>query len=253
MKLVKTLAEAGFVAAVPVFLVAVSVAWAVNDPGLYQRGFQKYDIARRTGITQADLLQVGADLRRYFNSAGEPLLVSVPVHGEVRPLYSQRETLHMRDVKQLVRGVYLTALLTGGYLLLLGLAGFIRERGDYWPTLARLLLYGGALTLGLTLTLGLFALLGFERMFLLFHQLSFRNDLWQLNPYTDYLLIMFPAGFWFDATMRIALTTVAGAALLSVSGGYGLYRAGRLTWPPAGRRLRENRSGRAENNGTGCP
>ena len=54
----------------------------------------------------------------------------------------------------------------------------------------------------------------FEQLFLLFHRLSFANDLWILNPYTDYLLILFPGPFWFDATMRVALTSVLGAVLL---------------------------------------
>jgi hypothetical protein len=36
---------------------------------------------------------------------------------------------------------------------------------------------------------------------------------------------MFPLGFWFDATMRVAATSVIGAiGLASVSGGYLLYR-----------------------------
>ena len=44
-------------------------------------------------------------------------------------------------------------------------------------------------------------------------------------PRTDYLLIMFPLGFWFDATMRVATTAIGGALLLaSSSGGYLLYR-----------------------------
>ena len=65
---------------------------------------------------------------------------------------------------------------------------------------------------------GLASIASFEQLFLLFHQLSFANDLWILNPYTDYLLILFPGGFWFDATMRVALTSVLGAVLLLSAG-----------------------------------
>ena len=75
--------------------------------------------------------------------------------------------------------------------------------------------------------MGGFALVGFDTLFLLFHRISFANDLWQLNPRTDYLLIMFPLGFWLDATMRVALTAAAGAvALAAVGGGYGVWRRG---------------------------
>ncbi len=210
-----------FIAATPLLLLAAGVAWAVNDAGLYDRGFEKYDISRRTGITDADLRRVGADLRHYFNSATEPLAVSAPVFGVERELFNAREVAHMRDVKRLIRGTYAVAILTGAYMLAVILVGFARARRAYVYPLARRLLYGGLLTLALVAAVGLFALVGFDSLFLLFHRISFTNDLWQLDPRTDYLLIMFPLGFWFDATMRLALTAVAGAgALVALGGGY---------------------------------
>lgn len=209
------------IVAVPLFLIGASVAWAVNDPGLYRRGFEKYNISERSGITDEDLIQVGAELRRYFNSSEEPLRVVVPVYGVERELYNEREVHHMRDVKGLVRGVYLFAAISLVFLLVVKGAGYYHWRWAFAPQMARLGLYGGCLTLALVLAVGLFALVGFDALFLLFHQVSFTNDLWQLDPRSDYLLIMFPQGFWFDATIRVAATTIGGAALLvAVSGGY---------------------------------
>ena len=82
----------------------------------------------------------------------------------------------------------------------------------------RLAIWGGAVTLISVFLVGLAAVASFEQLFLLFHRLSFANDLWMLDPRTDYLLILFPAGFWFDATMRVALTSVLGAVLLLSAG-----------------------------------
>ena len=209
------------VVSVPLFLIAASVAWAVNDPGLYRRGFEKYNISLYSGITDEDLIGVGAELRRYFNSSEEPLRVVVPVYGMERELYNEREVHHMRDVKGLVRGVYWVAGITLAFLLVVKGAGYYVWRWAFARQMARLGLYGGLLTLALVLAVGLFALVGFDSLFLIFHQISFANDLWQLDPRTDYLLIMFPLGFWFDATVRVAITTIAGAVLLvAVSGGY---------------------------------
>ena len=78
MKRVHRLPAALFILAVPLFLVTASVAWAFNNPGIYQRGFEKYNVSLATGITDADLIQVGADIRHYFNSTEEPLLVTAP-------------------------------------------------------------------------------------------------------------------------------------------------------------------------------
>ena len=115
-KIVATLSGPIFVACVPLFLVTVAVSWAFNDPGLYYRGFQKYNVSRVTGINESDLRQVGAELRSYFNSGNEPLSIKARVYGEELELFNEREVLHMRDVKRLVWGVYVIALLSGLYL-----------------------------------------------------------------------------------------------------------------------------------------
>ena len=214
-----------FVIAVPLFLVAVSVTWVVNDPGVYNRGFDKYSISLATEITDDDLRQVGADIRHYFNSSDEPLVVRTAVFGVEQEVFNDREVRHMRDVKRLVRGVYLVAIGSGAYLLTMVAVGLLGRRRYFLPTLARLCLWGGGLTLGLVLSVGLFALVGFDNLFQVFHQLSFSNDLWRLDSRTDYLVRIFPEDFWFDATMFVATLAVGGAVvLMAVSGGYLLYR-----------------------------
>ncbi len=214
-----------FVAVVPLFLMTASVTWAFNSPGVYRRGFEKYDVSRTTGITEADLLQVAADVRHYFNSGDEPLAVRTRILGMERELFNGREVRHMRDVKRLVWGVYVLAALSALYLLAAAGLGLLRHRRRFAEPLARRCLLGGGVTLALILAVGLFALVGFDRLFLTFHRLSFANDLWQLDWRTDYLVMLFPQDFWFDATMWTVTRAVAGALALTVfSGGYLLYR-----------------------------
>ena len=201
------------------FLVAGSVAWAVNDPGLYRNGFQRYYVADRSGITDADLIAIGAELRRYFNTGSEPLAVRAPVFGIPQDVFNRREIAHMRDVKRLVRGVYWVAVGSALWILATLAIGFAVRPSGCLAAAARLAVWGGAITLAAVLGVGLAAVVSFEQLFLLFHRLSFANDLWMLNPRTDYLLILFPAGFWFDATMRVALTSVLGGIILLSSGG----------------------------------
>ena len=95
-----------FVAAVPVFLVTGSIAWAFNNIGLYESGFERYRIAYVSGIAPADLRQVALDIRAYFNSGEEPLAVRTRIFGTERALFNEREIIHMADVKRLLWGVY---------------------------------------------------------------------------------------------------------------------------------------------------
>ena len=213
-----------FIAAVPVFLITASVAWAFNSPGLYQAGFEKYDISLRSGITGEDLRQVAADLRGYFNSGEEPLNVRTRIFGEERELFNDREVHHMRDVKRLVWGVYLLAAVSGAYLLASIGVGFAGRRSRYLEPLARRAAWGGGVTVVLLILFGLLAAVAFDALFLLFHQISFANDFWQLDPRKDYLVLLFPQNFWFDATLWFALRALAAGLALVVAG------TGYLTW-----------------------
>ena len=207
-----------FIIAVPVFLITASVTWAFNSPGLYNDGFEKYSISRISGITDSDLRQVGADIRGYINSRDEPLNVQTKIFGEDQALFNDREIAHMKDVKRLVWGVYILALASAAYLAALTVIGFVRHRGRFIEPLAKRAMYGGGLTLGLLVIFGIVAVSDFESLFIKFHQLSFANDFWQLDPRTDYLVRIFPDAFWLDATVWVALRTITGAVAMTVAG-----------------------------------
>ena len=218
------LPAAVFIIAVPVFLVTGSITWAFNNIGLYEGGFEKYRIARTSGITTEDLRQVALELRAYFNSGDEPLEVRTRIFGSERKLFKEKEVVHMHDVKRLLWGVYIAFATSAACLAALTAVGLARRRRAFLPTMARWALWGGGLTVGLLVAFGLVATVGFDALFLLFHRVSFANDFWQLDPRTDYLVLLFPQGFWFDATMWAALRALAGGVLLAAAGG------GYLAW-----------------------
>ena len=70
------------------------------------------------------------------------------------------------------------------------------------------------MTVGLVLSVGLISFVGFSNLFTAFHVVSFSNDLWILDPRTDYLIRMFPEGFFFDATLWIGIATILEASLV---------------------------------------
>ena len=214
---VKAVIAVLFIAMVPVFLIAFNVRWVINFPPLYSYGFDRYDIVRYTGIERDELISAGKQIRDYFNNDTELLEIRVVVGGVlVMNLYNEREVLHMRDVKGLVQGVYRVSEITGLFLALVIVGGFVNWGRAFVPMLGSLMRWGGGVTLALVVLVGLGALVGFDRLFLAFHLISFSNDLWQLDPRRDYLIAMFPQGFFFDATMLIALSVVVEAAILVI-------------------------------------
>ena len=218
---VKVVIAVLFIAMVPVFLIAFNVRWVINFPPLYSYGFDRYDIARYTGIERDELISAGKQIRDYFNNDAELLEIRVVVGGvRVMNLYNEREVLHMRDVKGLVKGVYRVSEICGLFLALVIVGGFLNWRRSFVPMLGSLMRWGGGVTLGLVVLVGLGSLVGFDRLFLAFHLISFSNDLWQLDPRRDYLIAMFPQGFFFDATMLIALSVIVEAVVLVIAPRY---------------------------------
>ncbi|GIW07497.1 MAG: hypothetical protein KatS3mg060_2302 [Dehalococcoidia bacterium] len=95
-----------------------------------------------------------------------------------------------------------------------------------WPAGSR---PGAGLTLALFTVLGLLALGDFDAFWTQFHVLSFSNDLWVLDPRTDYMSRLYPVPFWFDAVLDAVGRSVGAAlVLLAVAAGYLRWSARRL-------------------------
>jgi len=205
----------------PVLLLTASLGLATNSLWLYKYGFNKYDISSRTGLAEEELENAATGLISYFNSGEEYISLTVVKDGQPFELFNQREIVHLRDVKGLIWLDYWVLLGTFIYALGYAVVSFFWRRRQYWRQLEWGVVGGSSITLALMLALGLGTLLGFDQLFLQFHLLSFANDLWQLDPTRDYLIMLFPQGFWYDATLFCALVTAAGAVILGgVAGGY---------------------------------
>jgi len=70
-----------------------------------------------------------------------------------------------------------------------------------WRMLVKGLSWGSLITVGLIVVLALWAFFGFEKLFILFHLVSFPNEYWMLDPAKDYLIRLFPEGFFYDAAL----------------------------------------------------
>lgn len=214
----------------PVLLLTSSVLLVTEATPFYRYAFAKYRVSEVTGLTEDELVRAAREMVAYFRQPAEPLHIEVDLGGLRRPLFNQREVDHMRDVKQLF--VLARTVQLGAGLVSLVAIGALLARGGLpgrWAV-ASGLVWGGGITLGVLTAAVLGVLLDFDGLFVRFHLLSFSNDLWQLDPRRDYLLMMFPLGFWMEATMLVVGLTAAGAALLY---GWGWYLLGRVPPRPA--------------------
>jgi integral membrane protein (TIGR01906 family) len=205
----------------PLLLLMASIGMAVNSLWLYEYGFEKYNVSQATGLAEAELEKAARGLIGYFNSDEEYISLTVIKDGQSFELFNQREVIHLEDVKGLIWLAYWVLL--GTLIYVLGYAGvtLFWRKHIYRRRLAWGLVGGGSVTLALMLALGLGTLAGFDQLFLQFHLISFANMFWQLDPTRDYLIMLFPQGFWYDTTLFCASATAFGAVILGgVAGAY---------------------------------
>jgi integral membrane protein (TIGR01906 family) len=212
MTILKTAAQWLFILCLPILLLTASVSAAANCIWLYKYGFTKFDVGRVTGLAPAELDKAARGLINYFNNGDEYIKITVEKDGKPFTLFNEREVAHLKDVKGLFHLIYKILLGTGVYSLV-----FVGASLFWWRDKRRLgqgLFFGGILTLLFMLTLGLVIAFDFDDFFLRFHLLSFANDFWMLDPTKDYLIMLFPQGFWYDAALFCAIATAAGAIIL---------------------------------------
>jgi len=214
MKIPGITAKWVFMLCLPLLLFTASLGWAINSLWLYSYGFEKYGISQVTGLDDTELEKAAAGLVSYFNSDEEYISLTVIKDGEPFELFNYREIIHLKDVRGLIWLDYWVFLGTLVYVLAYAGVCLLWRKPAYRRNLARGVVGGSCITLGLMLALGLASLFGFNSLFWQFHVISFTsNDFWLLDPTRDYLKMMFADGYFYDVVLFCTLE-VAGAAVI---------------------------------------
>ena len=199
---------------VPVLLLTTTIRLEMNGLGLYVRGFQLYDVSATTGLSNDTLAQAAIRIIGYFNSlVDNPQMIVTNAAGTQFELFHDYELIHLADVRLLFAANSVAQAACLCLVVVLVLAGF--SFGRIPNTLAGLR-RGAAVTLVLLTVTGAVFLADFGRMFTVFHLVAFDNPFWLLDPYTDYLVMLFPFPFWQDMFLLAGAGTAFSAILLYV-------------------------------------
>lgn len=204
-----------------VALIVTSVELVVFDMNFYRQEFETLNRYEEMGMAEVDLQATTKELLSYVRGNRDDLTMEFPVHGQLRPIFNQKEIDHMVDVRELyltarnVRRIGWAAMLaTILFLLFKKRATYQKyERQKEFRLLAKTMMASMVGIGVVVLLLGLVYATNFDLFWTTFHKLSFSNDLWLLDPRTDLLIQMVPEQFFIDCVGKIIVYSVAMLAV----------------------------------------
>lgn len=132
-----------------------------------------------------------------------------------KTFYTEREILHLLDIKSLVKvEKFITVILASITFLILLLILIMQKFKEF----IRTIFFANTLALIIYIILSLIIYLNFEFIFIKFHQVAFNNGYWMLNP-TDSLIITFPPQLFADLIKEIFALSVLLHTILFFTAG----------------------------------
>ena len=206
-----------------IFVLLVScIDFHAFNKNYYYQEYAALNTATNLGMSEDDLNAATDALLDYLHDERQDILVTGEVFGVEREIFTERETLHMIDVKALYQGVLtarniavLLAILMPAILVFI----FKREKGSMHELLN--LLFKSFLQVSLCLLVAVailagYALMDFTAFWTGFHELFFTNDLWLLNPAESIMINMFPETFFAGMVFRITASFIVIYGLVLV-------------------------------------
>ena len=162
---------------------------------IYQYNLSIYPIEERTSLSLDEIKNTNDEIKNYFFSDEEFLDVEI---------FNNKEVLHMKDVKEIISNIFLFGKISCIAFVLL--TSFIIYK--YKIYLYSVFKYSTIIFIVLIFLFSILTLVSFNQIFIIFHEISFRNDLWLLNINEDYLLMMYPESFFRDVAILLLISSL---------------------------------------------
>jgi integral membrane protein (TIGR01906 family) len=184
--------------------------------------YNRENISESIQITHDDLMHVTTELLDYMRGRRDSLEGITALVGEIRSygenFFSEREILHMQDVKTLYDLLF--AARNVAFFLLVAIVLFmILVKENPLFLLARCSREVLAGFLGVAAILAVIISFDFKRSWEIFHYIFFHNDtfkFWVLTPYADLMINLFPLHFFaYISVFAAVIVTLFSAAVIA--------------------------------------
>ena len=182
------------------FIFSLAVVLVLNAGWLYELEIRSLDLEKTAGMSAEEIRLNYQALIAYnrFWHRGALAFPTLPM--------SESGRIHFQEVKRIFDAIQILCLAAGAA----SAAFLIRFKGRRRSDALRL---AGILTLIFAAAVVVLSLVGWERFFVLFHQLVFRNDYWLFDPATDPVILILPDTYFLHCAAGIWLLAVLGGVI----------------------------------------
>lgn len=186
-------------------LLICCVGWVVFDHGFYLDLYDQLNLAESAGVSQEDLEDSIFMMTDYVEGKKEDLNGTITWYGVEQPTFNDRETAHMKDVRALWLNASAFRWIMLALWLILGAACYFLDRKNWYGWLASGYLQALLCFAIFLAFLGMWMFVDFTSFWISFHHIFFSNDLWSLNPLTDFMIVICPEEMFSTMILQICL------------------------------------------------
>ena len=191
-----------------VFAIVFSIRSNALDLDFYTDCYDEMSLAQDLGVSQSDLNSSIEVLLDYIQNDRDDIDVEIYRNGKAMQAFNKKEKTHMVDVKDLYHNAIMFAFISFVLMLIILFYLILKTKKLVISYLTKGLIQAGICLLLVLLFLGMWIAYDFTGFWTWFHTLFFSNDLWLLDPRTDFMICMLPEIIFNQLVIRIIIEFV---------------------------------------------
>ncbi len=188
----------------------------LENENFYYSQYTRLNSVSMVGLSQADVEPLTTQLIAYISGSTDTVQLTVTVSDKHTDFFSQRELLHLHDVRELYL-LFLSArnIFFAGLLILITFL-LIKKHTDFLFYMLKTFLKSTLFfSIGI-IALSLLSAINFTAAFHIFHRIFSRNNNWMLSPAYDRLIVLMPNDFFVSAAIIVLISGLICSAAVSI-------------------------------------
>lgn len=171
----------------------------------YTSRYEKMNLAESLHVSKEDLNQSIGLLLEYIRDDTDSLDQTITIQGQKKETFNEREKEHMVDVKQLYQNAIRVGIISFIGLLAILFYMIKTQQKKSLSYLTKGLLQAGICLILLFVFFGIWIGIDFTGFWTWFHTVFFSNNLWLLDPATDFMINMLPETIFYQLVLSCVL------------------------------------------------